>query len=361
MLCFTGGVAAFYYLSALFNKAFEPEKTILLYNRFGFLVAGFLLGMLLAPYVEKWLLGLHKRVLRSLSRFSPHALASGFVGLLMGFFFAILVSSVFWLFFPKYRVLNLTLTIISCVIFGYLGVLIFSRVSLWGGNVVSSIAYSAEAALPKIFDTSVLIDGRVLDLCVARFIEGKIVIPDVVLNELQGIAGDSDAIRRKRGRRGLEVVTKLKENENLAVDVVDLPATRAGESHAVDARLVNYAKSIGGILVTNDYNLSKVANLRGVNTYNLNVLSRAMRKTILPGEKVEVNVVKIGKEHGQGVAYLDDGTMIVVESGEKFVGDVVTVEINSIMQTVAGRLIFAKISDGPGGDPNIDDEAGADA
>ncbi len=346
LLCTATGVAAFYCLSVLFNRAYDPDKPVLIYNRGGFLIAGFLLGLLLAPYVEEWLLGLHKQVLKSMQRFSPHALASGFIGLLMGFFFSILITFPIWIFMQQHRALSLTLTIVSCVVFGYLGVVIFSRVSLWGGSIVSTVSYRTDAALPKVLDTSVLIDGRIFDLCSARLIEGKIIIPDIVVNELQGIAGDADAVRRKRGRRGLDIVAKIKALEDVELEVIDMPAPRAGESNTVDSRLTNYAKAIGGILVTNDFNLTKVAELRGVRVYNLNVLARALRKTVLPGERIEVSVVKVGKEHGQGIAYLDDGTMIVIESGEKSVGDNVAVEINSIMQTVAGRLIFAKIVDG---------------
>lgn len=361
ILCFGTGITAFYYLSIVFEKAFQTQGKSLLINRFGFLVAGVLLGLLLAPYVEKWLIGLHKQILRSLQKFSPHALASGFVGLLIGFLFSVLsVTLPFWLYLPKQRNWGLALTVLVFIIFGYLGVLTFSRVSLWGGNVVTSIAYRADAALPKVLDTSVLIDGRILDLCLSNFVEGKIFIPDVVLNELQGIADDSEALRRKRGRRGLDVVSRIKEIEGVVLEVVDLPAPRAGEAAAVDARLVNYTKTIGGVLITNDFNLSKVAGLRGVRVYNLNVLSRLLRKTLLPGERVEVSVVKMGKEHGQGVAYLDDGTMVVIESGEKFIGDTVTVEINSIMQTVAGRLIFAKVCDGPATDALYQSEADGD-
>ena len=345
IICLGTGVTVFYFLSDLLNRKMEPDKPILLYNRVGFLVAGFLLGILIAPYLEAWLVKLHRQVLRSMMRFSPHSLASGFVGLLMGFFFSVLVTFPVWLFLPKARNISFALTILGCAVFGYLGVVIFSRVSLWGGNVVGSIAYRTDAALPKVLDTSVLIDGRVLDLFKSRIVEGKVFVPDIVLNELQGIADDSDSGRRKRGRHGLEVVSMIKELDDLVMEVVDLPTPRAGEPTAVDARLVNYAKSIGGVLVTNDYNLTKIADLRGVRVLNLNVLARVLRKSIMPGEKIEVSVLKVGKEHGQGVAYLDDGTMVVIENGNKFIGDSVPVEINSVMQTVAGRLIFAKITD----------------
>jgi uncharacterized protein YacL len=350
VICFCVGIASFYFLAEPFNRVFDPGEPVSKYNRAGFILAGFLFGILIAPYIEKSIEKLHKQVLRSMMRFSPHSLASGFVGLLMGFFFTMLVFFPVWFFLPKARAISLPLTILSCIIFGYLGVMIFSRVSLWGGNVVSSIAYRTDAALPKVLDTSVLIDGRVFDLFKNRFIEGKVFVPDIVLNELQGIADDSDATRRKRGRRGLEVVSKIKELDDVVMEVVDLAPPRAGEATAVDARLVNYAKSIGGVLVTNDFNLSKIAGLRGVHVLNLNTLARALRKSLLPGEKVEVNIVKTGKEHGQGIAYLDDGTMVVIENGEKYIGAAAPVEINSVMQTVAGRLIFAKITDGPVGD-----------
>lgn len=345
-ICLGAGMSVFYALAMLFNKAFDPDGPLWTYNMFGFLFAGLLFGLLVSPYVEKWILNFHKQVLRSMQRVSPHAMASGFAGLMMGFFFAMLLTAPFWYFLKMPAAAGVAVFVLLCVVLGYLGVLIFSRVSLWGGNVVGPMAFRAESALPKVLDTSVLIDGRILELYMAGFLEGKLFVPDMVIAELQGIADDSDSGRRKRGRRGLDVLTKMKEKEGGEVEIVDLPAPRAGEPTAVDARLVNYAKSIGGALVTNDFNLTKVAKLRGVRCINLNVLSNSMRKTLLPGERVEVSVVKTGKEHGQGIAYLDDGTMIVVESGDRFIGDSVMVEISSIMQTVAGRLIFARATEG---------------
>lgn len=354
IICFSGGTFLFYWLADLFNRAYNPEQQMQFYNLAGFIAAGFLLGLLISPYTEKWALRLHRQILRSLQNFSPHALASGFIGLLMGFLFSLIVTLPFWLFLKDNGGLNLAMTIIGCVIFGYMGVLIFSRVSLWGGGVVSNIAYSKDAARPKVLDTSVIIDGRVKELLDSGFIEGKIIVPDIVLNELQGIADSAEATRRKRGRRGLKIVSQMKENEKIFLEVVDLPAPRAGEPAAVDARLVNYSKSIGGVLITNDFNLSKIAELRGVDVINLNTLSGSLRRTLLPGEIIEVSVIKYGKEHGQGIAYLEDGAMVVIEKGDKFIGETVSVEIKNIMQSVAGQLIFAMVSDQPADDTGDD-------
>ncbi len=356
IICISGGMLLFYRLSDMFNRAYLTDYQSELYNNAGFVSAGFLFGLLIAPYTERWLLMLHKQIMRSLQRFSPHALASGFIGLLMGFLFAILVTLPLWLFAGDMRTLNLGLTILASIIFGYLGVLIFSRVSLWGGNIVSTTAYRIDAAKPKVLDTSVLIDGRILGLLENNFIEGKLFVPDIVLNELQGIADDSDGLRRKRGRRGLDVITKIKEREDIELEVIDMPAPRAGEATAVDARLVNYSKSIAAVLVTNDFNLSKIAELRGVRVYNLNTLAGSLRRSLLPGETMVVNVVKYGKEHGQGIAYLDDGTMVVIEHGDKKIGETLEVEIKNIMQSVAGRLIFATIiQDSPTNNDNDQD------
>lgn len=355
IICISAGMMLFFRLSDMFNRAYLPDYQSEIYNHAGFVSAGFLFGLLVSPYLERWLLALHKQILRSLQRYSPHSLASGFVGLLMGFLFAILVTLPLWLFVKDMRGLNLGLTILACIIFGYMGVLIFGRVSLWGGAVAAATAYRIDAARPKVLDTSVLIDGRILGLIDNSFIEGKIFIPDIVLNELQGIADDSEGLRRKRGRRGLDVVTQIKEREDVELEVVDLPAPRAGEATAVDARLVNYCKTIAGVLITNDFNLTKIAELRSVKVFNLNTLASSLRRSLLPGETIEANIVKYGKEHGQGIAYLDDGTMIVIEHGDKKIGETVEVEIKNIMQSVAGRLIFATIINDSSGEKNNSD------
>ena len=340
ILCTVTGVVSFYYFVMIFNNKFLPGQPEVFSNTAGFMVAGALLGLLLAPYVAHAILRIHSAVIRAMRRYSPPILASGFLGLIVGFIFANLATLPMMLYLNKYRGMGLLFSLSGCVIFGYLGVLIFSRLALFGAGT-GAVSHAAGAALPKVLDTSVIIDGRILDLAKHRFIEGKFVIPSIVLDELQAIADHHDANRKKRGRRGLEVVHNLRELPHVRVEVTDVASAREA-SETVDSRILNFTRQIGGVLVTNDFNLARVAEIRDVVVFNLNTLATDLRKTMLPGEKVEVNVVKYGKEVGQGIAYLDDGTMIVIESGDAFIGETVVVEITSMLQTVAGRLIFAR-------------------
>lgn len=342
ILCVATGAAAFHYFAQAFNRAYSPDKTPIFWtNTVGFMVAGALLGVLVSPYFMQWLLRVHRAVMNALRGFSPHILASGFLGLIVGLIFANLATLPLFLFLQAYRALGLVIAISCSVIFGYLGVLIFSRLAIFGAGT-GAVTHQAGAALPKVLDSSVIIDGRVLELARHRFLEGKLVIPSVVLSELQAIADHTDPTRKKRGRLGLDVIKMLREIPSVNVEISDMEGVPRDASETVDTRILNFARSIGGVLVTNDFNLARVAEIRDVTVYNLNTLATDLRKTILPGEKIEVHVVKYGKESGQGIAYLDDGTMIVIESGDAFVGESVMVEIASMLQTVAGRLIFAR-------------------
>lgn len=191
----------------------------------------------------------------------------------------------------------------------------------------------------KILDTSVIIDGRIAEILSTGFIDGKIVIPTFVLEELQHIADSSDDVRRARGRRGLDILNKLQNDNELSVEIND---TRIDDAEEVDIKLLKLAKRIKGSVVTNDYNLNKVAKIHGVKVLNINDLSNAVKPRMIPGEKMSVLVLKEGKENMQGIAYLDDGTMIVVENGKKHIGKDINVEVTSVLQTSAGRMIFAK-------------------
>jgi len=192
---------------------------------------------------------------------------------------------------------------------------------------------------PKILDTSVIIDGRIADICQTNFLEGTIVIPQFVLGELQHIADSSDALKRNRGRRGLDVLNRIQKELPVHVEIYNGDFE---EIHEVDTKLIKLAKVINGIVVTNDFNLNKVCDLQGVNVLNINDLANAVKPVVLPGEELDVHVIKDGKEHNQGVAYLDDGTMIVVEEGKSYIGKKIEVVITSVLQTSAGRMIFAK-------------------
>ena len=192
----------------------------------------------------------------------------------------------------------------------------------------------------KLLDTNVIIDGRIADICKTGFLEGTLLIPVFVLEELQYIADSSDTLRRVRGRRGLDVLQKIQEDDNtLEVEILNVDFE---EIQGVDSKLVRLAQKVGGKIITNDFNLNKVAQLRGVEVLNINELSNAVKPVVIPGETMKVQVVKGGKEPGQGVAYLDDGTMIVIENGHRYLSRTISVEVTSALQTAAGRMIFAK-------------------
>lgn len=193
-----------------------------------------------------------------------------------------------------------------------------------------------------ILDTSVIIDGRIADICETAFLSGKIIVPRFVLKELQLIADSADDLKRNRGRRGLDVLNRIKNNPNVEVRIheMDFP-----EHNTVDAKLVRLGQAIDAKVFTNDYNLNKVAEIQGVQVLNINELANALKPIVMPGELLEVRILKEGKEQEQGVAYLDDGTMVVVDNGRRRIGHTVSVSITSVLQTSAGRMIFAKVAD----------------
>ena len=194
----------------------------------------------------------------------------------------------------------------------------------------------------KILDTSVIIDGRIADICETGFIEGELVVPQFVLKELQHIADSSDTLRRNRGRRGLDILHKIQKNVDINVQIIDQDFSRIKE---VDAKLVALGKVMGGKILTNDFNLNKIAELQGVPVLNINQLANAVKPVVLPGEVMNVFVLKEGKEYGQGVAYLDDGTMVVIDNARRYIGKNIEVSVTSVLQTTAGRMIFARLKD----------------
>ena len=210
----------------------------------------------------------------------------------------------------------------------------------------------------KILDTNVIIDGRITDICRAGFLEGPVYVPGFVLDELQHIADSSDNLKRARGRRGLDILNQLQKEFPLVVRSYDhLVNTGRGAADAVDARLVTLAKEMHGSIVTNDFNLNKVAKLQGVTVLNVNDLALALNPVVLPGEEMRVNVIREGKEANQGLAYLEDGTMIVVEDGRRHIGETLDVVVTSVLQTVAGKMIFARVK-GANGDTEDSTDGG---
>ena len=197
----------------------------------------------------------------------------------------------------------------------------------------------------KILDTSVIIDGRVVDLCEVGFLDGTLIVPQFVLRELQQIADSPDALKRNRGKRGFDVLQRLQRVPGTKVRIEDQDFPHVRE---VDRKLIELGKVMGAKVVTNDYNLNKVAELSGVSVLNVNELANALKPVVLPGEVVHVQVVKEGKEVGQGVAYLDDGTMVVVDHGKRLIGQQVSATVTSVLQTTAGRMIFARLKEEEG-------------
>ena len=195
-------------------------------------------------------------------------------------------------------------------------------------------------AIPKILDTSVIIDGRIFDICKAGFLEGEIIVPSFILDELRHIADSADSLRRNRGRRGLDILTKMQEELHCAVRIEERDYEDAEE---VDVKLLRLARDAKGAVLTNDYNLNKVAGVTGVQVLNINELAGALRPVVLPGEEMTVHIVREGKEPGQGIAYLDDGTMVVVENGRRSLGETMDVMVTTVLQTSAGRMIFGKL------------------
>ena len=205
----------------------------------------------------------------------------------------------------------------------------------------SKSSRSKNEPTPKIFDTSVIIDGRIADIMKTGFIEGSIVIPEFVLVELRHIADSSDALKRNRGRRGLDILNKIQEE--YGIEIYNTEAEKAlDEIPEVDVKLLKLAQIMNGKVVTNDFNLNKVAGIKGVEVLNINELANTLKPVVLPGEEMILSLVKEGKENNQAVAYLDDGTMIVVEDGKRFIGQTIKVTVTSVLQTSAGRMIFAR-------------------
>ena len=279
---------------------------------------------------------------------SVNDLMSSTVGLIIGLIIAYLIGRGIYASI-EIPVLSVILNIATYVILGGLGVTVAnSKAKELGALILSrrpgekgkSKAGKGDAT-PKIFDTSVIIDGRIADIMQTGFIEGPIIIPDYVLVELRHIADSSDALKRQRGRRGLDILNSIQEE--YGVEIYDTSSEKVLEEiPEVDVKLLKLAQIMNGRVVTNDFNLNKVAAIKGVPVLNINELANTLKPVVLPGEEMILTLVKEGKESDQAVAYLDDGTMIVVEEGRPFIGQTIKVVVTSVLQTSAGRMIFAK-------------------
>ncbi|MCH7700640.1 MAG: PIN domain-containing protein [Planctomycetes bacterium] len=200
---------------------------------------------------------------------------------------------------------------------------------------------------PLLLDTSVIIDGRIADIAETHIIESEMVVPRFILQELQAIADSSDKLKRNRGRRGLDMLNKMRLSENTLIKILDVERSRGEKDRTVDEMLLETALALNGRVVTNDYNLNKLAQLRGVGVININDLANALKPVFLPGESMTVKIIKAGEEMGQGVGYLEDGTMVVVDGGRNRIGATIDVSVTSVLQTSAGRMIFGRTGDVP--------------
>ncbi|BEP30158.1 PIN/TRAM domain-containing protein [Helicovermis profundi] len=270
----------------------------------------------------------------------------GSVGLIIGLIIAYLISPVFRLI--PIKILGTILTVAVYGFLGYLGIAISTK-SISDLNKLPDVFKKntshknthgkSSGAKPKILDTSVIIDGRISDICKTNFIEGALIIPEFVLKELRHIADSSDSLKRSKGRRGLDILKTIQQEMDIEVRIVD---NDFDDVHEVDIKLLKLAQEMNGVVVTNDYNLNKVASLQGVTVLNINELANAVKPVLLPGEEMVVTIIKEGKESNQGIAFLDDGTMIVVEGAKKKINVTMDVVVTSVLQTAAGRMIFAK-------------------
>jgi uncharacterized protein YacL len=306
----------------------------------GPMFAGALLGYFLAP----WIFIAPAQAARDSLRGVPMAdLLAGTVGLCAGLIIAALLA------YPISRLpapFGPILPFVAVILFGYLGaaVLVLRRddfMAIFRGSQAKAEVSKVQAVGAKralLMDTSVIIDGRVADIAETGFVPGELVVPRFVLNELQYIADSADALRRNRGRRGLEILDRLQQNPDVTVNFVD---NDPQDAQQVDDKLISLARELGAAVITNDYNLNRVARLQGVQILNINELANAVKSVFLPGEELPIRIIQAGKEIGQGVGYLEDGTMVVVENGRQFLNQEVLVQVTKVLQTNAGRLVFA--------------------
>lgn len=303
-------------------------------------VVGALVGALLAPFAQALFEGQLRQAEGAIERLTPAEIAGGAVGLVVGLLIAFLIKGiVFELISDVGRAgtyIAIVLYLIVAIFTAYLGARIGAKTRIVplprsaGGTPSGSL---------KVVDTSAIVDGRIVDIVETGFLDGVLIVPRFVLRELQAISDSVDPLKRTRGRRGFDVLSRLQELAIFEISERDFDDMAPGN---VDARLVRLAQEINAKLVTNDYNLNRVAHVEGVEVLNVNELANAVKPVVLPGEELHVAVIREGKEMHQGVGYLEDGTMIVVEHGRRLIGDEADVVVTSVLQTVAGRMIFAR-------------------
>jgi len=308
-------------------------------------------GWVYAPFPERWI-GFTLGILaalglialeRKLRAVPGHHMVGALIGGVVGLFGARMV----WGALDGLDIIGEHFVHALVVVFlGYMGVVIGGQKGEWfePARIIAAFKDSSRLHQYKVLDTSVIIDGRIADICETGFLEGTLVVPQFVLRELQQVADSSDSLKRNRGRRGLDILQKVQKMSNVQVQIVE---TDFPEIREVDLKLIELARRMNGKIVTNDFNLNKVAQLRGVAVLNINELANSLKPVVLPGEVLRVFIIKEGKEAGQGVAYLDDGTMVVVDQAKKAMGKTIEVTVTSVLQTTAGKMIFCRWADAP--------------
>lgn len=334
-----------FYLNTIFNIFYLDTIPTLVVELLGALIFA-IIFYLLSPRIIKAVEQARDWIESKLQKTPVRDILYGFLGLLMG----LIVANLFVRAFMTIPFIGRYLPMVTNVILGYLGASIalkkkeeisglFTSASMYFNQKKNKGNPVVKWGEPKILDTSVIIDGRIADICKTGFIEGTLLIPNFVLEELRHIADSADVLKRNRGRRGLDILNRIQKELKMNVEIYEGDFEDIAE---VDSKLVKLAQIIDGKIITNDFNLNKVAELQKVEVLNINELANAVKPIVLPGEQMTVQVIKDGKENGQGVAYLDDGTMIVVDGGKKHIGETIGVLVTSVLQTAAGRMIFAK-------------------
>ena len=310
----------------------------------------------LTPVIRRQSVKVADNIEDDLRGVSTNDLLTGVIGLILGLLIALLLTQIYVSITNKY--LYTVITIITYMIMGYLGVVIANKK---GKEMLSLLMASRRQAaqqqpqeslfnrskkknegIPKIFDTSVIIDGRIAEIMKTGFLEGPIVIPEFVLVELRHIADSSDSLKRVRGRRGLDILNKIQDEYGIEIYNTDNEKALR-EIPEVDVKLLKLAQLMNGKVVTNDFTLNKVASINGVGVLNINELANTLKPVVIPGEEMTVHLVKQGKDNAQAIAYLDDGTMIVVEDGRRMIGKTCDINVTSVLQTSAGRMIFGRL------------------
>lgn len=310
-----------------------------------------IIGFLIAPVCMKLFMGLVKWLESKLTKMPTYDLVGGFLGVIAG----LLIASLFSGSFADVPFIGPVLSVMISVFLGYVGLIIgikrkddilgvFSFIPKLKGDKSEKVKEGkgrskSLVAGYKVLDTSVIIDGRIADIVKTGFLDGVLLVPGFVLEELRHIADSSDMLKRNRGRRGLDILNQISKEAVIKVEIYEGDFEDIAE---VDSKLVRLAQVLDAPILTNDYNLNKVAELQGVKVLNINELANAVKPVVLPGEEMYVQVMKEGKEAGQGVAYLDDGTMVVIDGGRRHIGQHTTVLVTTVLQTAAGRMIFAK-------------------